>query len=140
MKPGKSSWELTWLFLFPTQRLMMRTSGKGLNSTKSSLPAVASDRPRTRGEMEAAISRAFIQLEKESTGRGPTETRTFLIEDMVLVRLKGVMTPAEIELTGADQRGAYLIKQARLEITNGKRAHLDKLVQGLLGVRLRGLH
>ncbi|MBL8798167.1 MAG: DUF2294 domain-containing protein [Planctomycetia bacterium] len=97
-------------------------------------------RPRTRGEVEAALSRAFIQLEKECTGRGPTETRTFLIEDVVLVRLKGVMTPAEIKLSGADQRGAYLIKQTRQELTNVKRPQMEDIVKDLLGAQLRSLH
>jgi uncharacterized protein YbcI len=90
--------------------------------------------------MEATISRAFIQLEKEYTGRGPTETRTFLIEDMVMVRLKGVMTPAEIKLTAADNRGAYLIKQTRMELTNVKRPQLEELIQQLLGVQMRSLY
>ena len=97
-------------------------------------------RLRTRGELEAAISRAFIQLEKECTGRGPLETRTFLLEDMVLVRLKGVLTPAELKLAGAEQRGAYLIKQTRLELTNVKRQQVEALVAEFLGVGLRSLH
>jgi uncharacterized protein YbcI len=103
-------------------------------------PAPTNGRPRTRGELEAAISRAFIQLEKEYTGRGPLETRAFIIEDMVLVRLKGMLTPAEIKLAGAEQRGAYLIKQARQELTNVKRPQLEALVADLLGVGLRSIH
>lgn len=105
-----------------------------------SLVASSPGRPRTRGELEAAISRAFIQMEKECTGRGPTETRAFLIEDIVLVRLRGVLTPAETMLAEAEQRGAYLIKQARTELTNGKRPQLEALVAELLGVKLRSLH
>jgi uncharacterized protein YbcI len=96
--------------------------------------------PRGKGEVEAAISRAFIQLEKEYTGRGPVETHTFLIDDLIVVRLRGVLTPAEQKLAEVDQRGAYLIKQARIELTKVKRPKLETLVQDLLGVSLRSLH
>ncbi|MBY0523034.1 MAG: DUF2294 domain-containing protein [Gemmataceae bacterium] len=109
-------------------------------STNGASTASTNRRPRTRGELEAAISRAFIQMEKECTGRGPLETRTFLIEDLVLVRLRGVLTPAEIKLASAEHRGAYLIKQTRLELTNVKRPQLEALVAELLGVKLRSLH
>lgn len=119
---------------------MSSVNGSMPASANGGPAALASDRPRTRGELEAAISRAFIHLEKEYTGRGPMETRTFLIEDLVLVRLKGVLTPAEIKLAGAEQRGAYLIKQARLELTNVKRPQLEALVAEMLGVGLRSVH
>jgi uncharacterized protein YbcI len=42
-------------------------------------------------ELEAQISQAIIRFEKEYMGRGPLETRTYLIDDLVLVRLKGVL-------------------------------------------------
>jgi uncharacterized protein YbcI len=96
--------------------------------------------PRRKGELEAAISRAFIQLEKECTGRGPVETHTFLLDDMIVVRLRGVLTPAEQKLSQVEQRGPYLIKQARAELTNVKRDRLETLVQDLLGVGIRSLH
>lgn len=99
------------------------------------------DRPRRKkGEFEAAISRAFIHLEKEYTGRGPVETRTYLLDDMVLVRLSGVLTPVEQKLAQAEQRGSYLIKQARLELTNVKRPQIETLIRELLGVGIRSLH
>ncbi|MEK6201782.1 MAG: DUF2294 domain-containing protein, partial [Desulfobulbaceae bacterium] len=37
--------------------------------------------------LEAEISDAVIKFEKEYMGRGPLETKTFIIGDMVLVRL-----------------------------------------------------
>lgn len=118
----------------------MNSSNPSTVCDNGELPPSSSRRPRTRGELEAAISRAMIKLEKECTGRGPLETRTFLIEDLVLVRLKGVLTPAEIKLAEAEQRGAYLIKQTRIELTNIKRPQLEAMLAELLGVGLRSLH
>ena len=35
-------------------------------------------------------------------GRGPQDVRTYLMDDMALVRLKGVLTPAEQRLAKTD--------------------------------------
>lgn len=97
-------------------------------------------RPRTQGEAEAAISRSFIHFEKMNTGRGPLETRTYLIEDLVIVRLKGVLTQSEQRLAEVAERGVYLIKQARLELLNCRRAEVEATIRDLLGVGVLSLH
>ena len=53
---------------------------------------------KIKGQIEADISLAITQFEKDHLGRGPKESRTFIIQDMVLIRLKGVLTPAEDKL------------------------------------------
>jgi len=50
---------------------------------------------KTNGEIEAENSRALVQFEIDYMARGPKEARTYIIEDMLVVRLKGVLTPAE---------------------------------------------
>jgi len=52
----------------------------------------------TKGQTEAQISEALIKFEKEYMGRGPTEAKTYIIRDMLLVRLKEILTPAEEQL------------------------------------------
>ena len=42
---------------------------------------------KTKGEIEAEISRALVQFEINYMGRGPKEARTHIIEDMLVVRL-----------------------------------------------------
>ena len=59
-------------------------------------------RPETKGSMEAQISSAITQFERQHLGRGPQEVRTWIIQDLILVRLKGVLTPAEWKLSGDD--------------------------------------
>jgi len=48
-----------------------------------------------KGQLEAKISEAMIKFEKEFMGRGPMETDTFIVKDAVMIRFKGVLTPAE---------------------------------------------
>jgi uncharacterized protein YbcI len=75
-------------------------------------------------------------------GRGPLEAKTYLLDDLVVVRLKGVLTQAEMKLAEATdrQRGRYLLKQVRQELLDHGRPALEKMVQDILGVRIRSLH
>ena len=67
---------------------------------------------KTKGEIEAEISEAMVKFELEYMGRGPKEVRSFIVEDMVLVRLKGVLTQAEQQLAKSSE-GVDLIKMLR---------------------------
>lgn len=97
---------------------------------------------KSKRETEREISQAIIRFEKEFMGRGPLESRSYLIEDMVLVRLKNVLTPAECKLAESDEskRGRYLIKQMRQELIEQGRPLLDAVIKGILGVNVVSLH
>jgi len=103
---------------------------------------VAQQNPRTRGQLEALISEAVIKFEKDYMGRGPDEARTYIHEDMVLVRLRGVLTPAEKQLARADHesRGRALIKQVRSELIEKGRGLLQALVEDVVGQEVISLH
>jgi len=92
--------------------------------------------------MEREISQAIVRFEKEFMGRGPLETRSYIIEDMVLVRLKNVLTPAEFKLAESEdgQRGRYLIKQVRQELIEKGRPLLDAVIKDILDVNVISLH
>ncbi len=93
----------------------------------------------TRGEVEAALANAVIQFEKDHLGRGPVEARVYIIEDMILVRLRGVLTPAEVKLAQSPD-GHDLIKQVRRQLVEGSRLPLEEIVQQATGSRMVSLH
>ncbi len=97
---------------------------------------------KSKRELEAEISQAIIRFEKEYMGRGPLETKTYLIDDMVLVRLKGVLTPAEHKLSEAEEKhqGRDLIKQARRKLLEHGRPLLEAVIEDVLGVAVKSLH
>lgn len=97
---------------------------------------------RTRGQLEAEIGEAIIKFEKEYMGRGPEETKTYLIDDMILIRLRGVLTPAEKNLAQIDgsNHGRALIKQVRIELLEKARGLLEVLVRDITGRKMRSLH
>ena len=98
-------------------------------------------RTQTKGELEAEIARALIHFEKEYMGRGPLETHAHLIDDMVLVRLRGVLTPAEHRLAESrEHRGRYLVKQMRQEVLERGRSLLDGILREILDVGIKSIH
>jgi uncharacterized protein YbcI len=96
---------------------------------------------KNRNDLEAAISRAVIHFEKEFMGRGPVETRTYFLGDLIVVRLKGVLTPAEQRLAKSkSSRSGYLLKQVRNELLACGRPMLEALLNNILNVRVQSVH
>ncbi len=97
---------------------------------------------KSKRETEREISQAIIRFEKEFMGRGPLETKSYIIDDMVLVRLKNVLTPAEMKLSSSEERerGRYLIKQTRQELIEQGRPLLDAVIKDILDVNVVSLH
>jgi uncharacterized protein YbcI len=52
----------------------------------------------TQGEIEAAICAGITRFEQEYMRRNPKDIRTHLFGDLLVVRLQGVLTPAEQRL------------------------------------------
>jgi len=94
---------------------------------------------KTRGQLEAEFTNAIIKFEKEYLGRGPLEARTFFIQDMILVRLRGVLTPAEMKLA-ENREGQILVKETRRQLFETSRELLDDIVRDVLGCDPISLH
>lgn len=97
---------------------------------------------KTKGQLEAEISDAVIKFEKEFMGRGPLETKAYIIDDMVLVRLKNVLTQAELRLAETTERkdGRELIKRIRITLLEQGRPLLVSAVEAIVGAKVKSLH
>ena len=97
---------------------------------------------RTKGQLEAEICEAIIKFEKEYMGRGPLETKAYIIDDMVLVRLKNVLTQAELKLADTTERkdGRELIKRIRITLLEQGRPLLEESVEKIIGIKVKSLH
>ena len=89
----------------------------------------------TKGELEAEFTKAIVKFEKDYLGRGPLDARTYLINDMVLVRLRGVLTPAEEKLS-ENKEGRTLVKDARRQLFETSRPILQEFVREILETEL----
>ena len=94
---------------------------------------------KTKGQMEADISNAITKFELEYMGRGPRETKAYIVDDMILVRLKGVLTDAEKQLT-KNLEGRDLIKKVRATLLENAKDLLSNRMKDIVGVDVVSMH
>ena len=67
--------------------------------------------------------------------------RAFLLGDFVVVRLQGLLTPAEQQLARIpSEKGRDLLKQVRAHLIETAKPHMQALVQKITGVKVVSLH
>ena len=99
--------------------------------------AVPSD--KTKGEIEAGVTEAITQFEREYLGRGPKEAKSFIVENLVVVKLQGILGPAERRLSHEDG-GVELIKKMRRRVIEGCSGDLSSLVREQTGIDVVSMH
>ena len=101
-----------------------------------------SEPSKTQGEMEAAICQCISRFEQEFMGRGPKDIHAHLINDLLLVRLQGVLTSAEQHLvkTLPVDKGRDLLKQVRSQLIEIARPKLEEIIRDITGVHPVSLH
>jgi len=97
---------------------------------------------KSQGEIEAAICEGLIRFEQEYMGRGPKDIHAHLINDLLVVRLVGVLTAAEQHLVRSlpAEKGRDLLKQVRTHLIETARPLMEAMVEGITGVKVMSLH
>lgn len=121
---------------------------------------------KSQGEIEAAVCDGIARFQQEFIGRGPRDIHAHLIGQLVVVRLQGVLTPAERQLIAtapaviaadaeatpaaaadgsasgvADNgNGRSLLKQVRAHMVANGRPRLRDIVEQATGVPLVSVH
>jgi len=97
---------------------------------------------KTQGEIENAIADGMSRFELDFMGRGPKDIRVHLLDELVVVRLKGVLTAAEQHLvkTLPAEKGRDLLKQVRTHLVEIARPTLEAMVHGVTGAKVVSLH
>jgi uncharacterized protein YbcI len=97
---------------------------------------------KSQGEIEAGICEGITRFEQEYMGRGPKDIRAHLIDDLLVVRLQGVLTAAEQHLvkTLPAEKGRDLLKQVRTHLLETARPLLEAMVREVTGMRAVSLH
>jgi uncharacterized protein YbcI len=114
---------------------------------------------KSQGEIEAAVCDGVSRFQQEFIGRGPRDIHAHLVGTLVLVRLQGVLTPAERQLVAprpgsaaghdagnghengnGNGNGRALLKQVRAHMVATGRPLLEEVVQEATGVRLVSVH
>jgi uncharacterized protein YbcI len=97
---------------------------------------------KTRGEIESAICEGISRFEQDYMGRGPKDIRAHLLGDLLVVRLKDVLTAAEQHLVKSlpADKGRDLLKQVRTHLIETARPVMEPMVQDVTGVKVLTVH
>ena len=92
----------------------------------------------SKGEIEAAICEEISSFEHDYMGRDPTDIRVYLLDDLLLIRLRGVLAPAEQNLVKScpAEQGWNLLKQERSHLIETARPVMEAIVKNVTGVKV----
>jgi uncharacterized protein YbcI len=94
---------------------------------------------RRQSKPEAAISDEMMAFQHEFVGRGPDRIKTRIVEDLVIVRSFGVLTPAERQLATSFE-GRRIIKAMRQQVLEAGCSVLERIVQKHTGAEVISVH
>ena len=122
---------------------------------------------KSQGEIEAAVCDGISRFQQEFIGRGPRDIHAHLLGNLLVVRLQGVLTPAERQLIApwheavvaaaagptagegvgngdgngnGNGNGRALLKQVRAHMMATGRPRLEEIVEQATGVKLVSVH
>ena len=97
---------------------------------------------KTHGEIEAAICEGISRFEQDYMGRGPKDIHAHMLGDLLVVRLKGVLTAAEQHLVKSlsAEKCRDLLKQVRTHLIETARSIMEAMVEKVTGVKVVSMH
>ena len=96
---------------------------------------------KTQGEIEAAICERISRFEQEHRGRRPKAIHSYLLGDFIVIRLQGLLTPAEQQLAKVpSEKGRDLLKQVRTHLIETAKPLMQALIEEITGVKVVSLH
>lgn len=94
---------------------------------------------KTKGSIEAEISKAITQWEKDYLGRGSISVKADILRDMIIVSLKGILTPAEYSVCETKD-GMLSIKRTRADLVESGTGDLRQLISNITGQNVLNFH
>jgi uncharacterized protein YbcI len=94
------------------------------------------DQQAQRGEILTAISDGLVALLKEHYGRGPTSTKTYYDDDLVVCLLRGGFT--RVEKTLLEGGRSQAVAQQRMAFQELMRERFEQVVEQATGRKVIG--
>ncbi|MED4202506.1 DUF2294 domain-containing protein [Neobacillus mesonae] len=94
---------------------------------------------KSKGAMEAEISKALTHWEKSYLGRGSVSVKSDILRDMIIVILQGILTPAEYSLC-QDKDGLLSVKENRNSLVESGMEDLKEIILSITGLEVIGFH
>lgn len=94
---------------------------------------------KTKRQYEDTISKMVAAFYSKHLGYGPRETRVYIVEDMVIVRLKGRLLPMEEMLLKSEQ-GHIVVKEMRKQLHEITTKEMGPEISHIVGLKVIGSH
>ena len=96
----------------------------------------------TKAESAAAICEGILRFQEEYLGWRSEQIHAHFINDLLVVRIRGVLTLAERQLGKSltPEKGRDLIKQVRKQLLELARPMMESLVHEVAGVKVLSMH
>ena len=97
---------------------------------------------RFKEEIEATISEEINRFEQDYMGRSPEDIQVHLLDDLLVIRLRGVLAAAEQHLVKSlpAENGRDLLKQVRSHLIETTRPVMEAMVEKVTGVKILTMH
>ena len=101
-----------------------------------------SSKQLTQAECEAAICDGIMHFQEEYLGWSSARMEIHIVKDLLVVRIRGVLTLAERQLSKSllPDKGRDLVKQTRKQLLELARPMLESLVYEATGVKVVSMH
>lgn len=93
----------------------------------------------TKGQTEAKISEAVSRFEIEFMGRGPKQIRTLIVQDLIIIRLKGFLSQSE-QLLAENSQGVELLKKVRTTLFETSKSYLEAFIRDVVDIDIISIH
>jgi uncharacterized protein YbcI len=93
--------------------------------------------PSALGPLLAEVTNAVVQLHRRHYGKGPTRSKSYLIDDVLVCIMREVFTTVEQTFVEAGEHAR--VRDTRLAFQDAMRDRFTKEVERILGRRVLGL-
>ncbi|WP_027726204.1 DUF2294 domain-containing protein [Tuberibacillus calidus] len=94
---------------------------------------------KTKGDLEAEISNALTHWEKTYLGRGSISVKSDILRNMIIVTLRGILTPAEYSLC-SDKDGLLSVKKHRNSLVESGVDDLKEIIYNITQFEVVSMH
>lgn len=94
---------------------------------------------KSKGVLEAEISKVLTHWEKSYLGRGSVSVKSDILRDMVVVVLRGVLTPAEYSVCQSKE-GILSVKKMRNSLVESGVAEIKEALSSITGSEVVSFH
>lgn len=93
----------------------------------------------TKGQIEDALTKRAIIFYREVFGVGPKQARTYILKDMIIIRLQTDLLPVEKKLL-TKKKGVELVKNLRQNLHDITIDEISKIIKKITGENVISAH